>query len=81
MAILSTLLMFVFCGVLLLLLLPLFLLRRFRAPFRDFARRGRPGKKEGEVSVSGRDANAGEKIIGDNIGEYVDYEEVEDKKQ
>ncbi|HIR72918.1 MAG TPA: hypothetical protein IAB96_05215 [Candidatus Coprenecus pullicola] len=38
-------------------------------------------RKEGEVSVSGKDAGAGEKIVGDNIGEYVDYEEVDDKNK
>lgn len=42
--------------------------------------RPRRGRREGEVTVSGKDATAGEKIVGDHIGEYVDYEEVEEKK-
>lgn len=43
--------------------------------------RRRRDSREGEVTVSGEDVTAGEKIIGDNIGEYVEYEEVDDRKK
>ncbi len=66
-------------GLLMIIALPLLLLRAFRSRVgRHYTRRQ---NREGEVTVSGQDAAAGEKIIGDNIGEYVDYEEVDDRKK
>ena len=59
---------------------------RLRSPGGRSARRPcagfRPHKdsREGEVTVSGQDATAGEKIVGDHVGEYVDYEEVDERK-
>ncbi|HIZ86281.1 MAG TPA: DUF4834 family protein [Candidatus Coprenecus stercoravium] len=84
MAFISTLLLIVVCGILFLLMLPMMLLRRFRgggASAHGSGRRNWNQAREGEVSVSGKDAAAGEKIVGDNVGEYVDYEEVDDKKE
>ena len=67
-------------ALLLVLALPLYVLRRMRGTSQRW-QGFRRDRKEGEVSVSGKDAGADEKIVGDNIGEYVDYEEVEDDKK
>lgn len=80
MALINIILLIVFGAVLLLLALPLYVLRRMRGTSQRW-QGFRRDRKEGEVSVSGKDAGADEKIVGDNIGEYVDYEEVEDDKK
>ncbi len=80
MALINIILLIVFGAVLLVLALPLYVLRRMRGTSQRW-QGFRRDKKEGEVSVSGKDAGADEKIVGDNIGEYVDYEEVEDDKK
>lgn len=83
--------LFIILGVLLLIVaVPVLLFRvlggRFRNPGGPSARRPfagfRPHKdsREGEVTVSGQDATAGEKIVGDHVGEYVDYEEVDERE-
>ncbi len=83
------LLIFIIVGVLLLIILvPLFFIRLISGRGRGFVGRDysgqggyRPrGKKEGEVSVQGEEPAAEDKIIGDNIGEYVDFEEVDENK-
>ncbi len=79
MALINIILLIVFGAVLLVLALPLYVLRRIRGTSQRW-QGFRRDRKEGEVSVSGKDAGADEKIVGDNIGEYVDYEEVEDDK-
>lgn len=62
--------------------LPLIFLRILHGRFgRTAGFRRHRDSREGEVTVSGEDVTAGEKIIGDNIGEYVEYEEVDDKKK
>ena len=80
MALINIRLLIVFGAVLLVLALPLYVLRRIRGTSQRW-QGFRRDRKEGEVSVSGKDAGADEKIVGDNIGEYVDYEEVEDDKK
>ncbi len=80
MALINIILLIVFGAVLLVLALPLYVLRRMRGTSQRW-QGFRRDRKEGEVSVSGKDAGADEKIVGDNIGEYVDYEEVEDDKK
>ena len=80
MALINIILLIVFGAVLLLLALPLYVLRRMRGTSQRW-QGFRRDRKEGEVSVSGKDAGADEKIVGDNIGEYVDYKEVEDDKK
>ena len=75
MALINIILLIVFGAVLLVLALPLYVLRRIRGTSQRW-QGFRRDRKEGEVSVSGKDAGADEKIVGDNIGEYVDYEEV-----
>lgn len=85
--------LFIIFGALMLIVgVPLLLLglmrRRYRNPADPSAQTGRPfsgfrtrrNSREGEVTVSGQDATSGEKIVGDHVGEYVDYEEVEEKK-
>ncbi len=88
----SILISFIVGALVLILALPLFFLRALRGRFRNPADpsesgrrpfsgfRSRRDSREGEVTVSGQDSSSGEKIFGDHIGEYVDYEEVEDKK-
>ena len=80
MALINIILLIVCGAVLLVLALPLYVLRRMRGTSQRW-QGFRRDRKEGEVSVSGKDAGADEKIVGDNIGEYVDYEEVEDDKK
>lgn len=36
-----------------------------------------PKKRVGDVTVSGTKPSSEDKIVGDNIGEYVEYEEVD----
>ncbi len=84
------LLIFIFLGVLLLIILvPLFFIRllsgrgrgfRGATPDNGYVYRPR-GKKEGEVSVQGEDPSSEEKIVSDDIGEYVDFEEVDERKK
>lgn len=83
--------LFLLGALLLILAIPIFLVRLLRGrprtgdfrgtrnPFQGFT--PRRDKSEGEVTVSGQDAMAGEKLVDRNIGEYVEYEEVEDKKK
>ncbi len=81
------LLIFICIGALLLIILvPLFFIRLITGRGTGFVRRDssngyvhRPrGKKEGEVSVHGDQASSEDKIIDDNVGEYVDFEEIKD---
>mgnify|MGYP003194549726 CR=1 FL=1 len=73
--------LFIIFGALLLIIgVPLLLYRLLKGSRPFSGVRSRRGRREGEVTVSGKDATAGEKIVGDHIGEYVDYEEVEEKK-
>ncbi len=83
------LLIFIFLGVLLLIILvPLFFVRFLTGRARGFKNNPsdngyvhRPrGKKEGEVSIHGEDSSSEEKIVSDDIGEYVDFEEVKERK-
>lgn len=90
MAIFNIIIFLVIAAVMLLLAVPMFLFKLFRG---GNARNGdgqgwrkgwvNPKKREGDVTVSGAEPSSEEKIVGDNIGEYVDYEEVEssDKKK
>ena len=59
--------------------LPLLFIKVRHVSIRNIGRRRE--NREGEVAVAGRDAAAGEKIIGDHVGEYVDFEEVDDRKK
>lgn len=84
---------FIIGALVLIIALPLLFLRALRGRFRNPADPTRSGgqpfsgfrssrnSRDGEVTVSGQDATAGEKIFGDHIGEYVDYEEVDDRKK
>jgi hypothetical protein len=89
---LNIIMSFIIGALVLIIALPLLFLRALRGRFRNPADPARGAdrrfsgfrsrsSREGEVTVSGQDATAGEKIIGDHIGEYVDYEEVDDKKK
>jgi hypothetical protein len=80
MAIINIILLVIFGALLFIIALPLYILRRMKGTAQRWQGFHKV-RKEGEVSVSGKDAGAGEKIVGDNIGEYVDYEEVEDKNK
>lgn len=40
----------------------------------------REKRKEGEVYVSSEDANAPDKVVEKNMGEYVDFEQVKEEK-
>lgn len=84
MAILNTLIFIVVGALLLLLAVPMLLVRLFRGGgVRNGEEHGwkrgwvNPKKREGDVTVSGDKPSDEDKIVGDNIGEYVDYEEVE----
>ncbi len=72
---LNLIMSFIIGALVLIVALPLLFLKALHRRFRNPAA---PSGREGEVTVSGSDATAGEKVIGDNIGEYVDYEEVDD---
>ncbi len=81
------LLIFICLGALLLIIMvPLFLIRLIAGRGYGFVRKDRPdsyvhrprGKKEGEVSVQSEQVSNEDKIIDDNIGEYVDFEEIKD---
>lgn len=76
---LNIILSFIIGALVLIIALPLLFLNTLRGRIRNM--RVRKEKNEGEVTVSGQDATAGEKIIGDHVGEYVDYEEVEERKK
>lgn len=79
MAFINILLLIIFGALLVIVTVPVFVVRLIRGNHGnrpDFRR----SKREGEVSVSGKDASTEDKIIGDNVGEYVEYEEVEEKK-
>lgn len=80
MAIINVILLIIFGALLFVIALPLYILRRMRGTSQRW-QGFHKNRKEGEVSVSGKDAGAGEKRVGDNIGEYVDYEEVDDKNK
>lgn len=80
MAIINILLFLIIGAALFVIALPLMILRRLRGNAGRW-RGVRKDKKEGEVSISGMDAGSEEKIVGDNVGEYVDFEEVKDDKQ
>lgn len=80
MAIINIILLIIFGALFFVIALPLYILRRMRGTSQRW-QGFHKNKREGEVSVSGKDAGAGEKIVGDNIGEYVDYEEVDDKNK
>lgn len=76
----NILLLLIFGALLIIVAVPVFILRLIRGNMQN--RSGfRRDRREGEVSVSGKDANAGDKIIGDNVGEYVEYEEVDDNEK
>ena len=80
MAIINIILRIIFGALFFVIALPLYILRRMRGTSQRW-QGFHKNRKEGEVSVSGKDAGAGETIVGDNIGEYVDYEEVDDKNK
>lgn len=77
---LINIIMMILVGILLLIVaIPLSIMRSMRRFGSGSAPGRRRGRKEGEVSVSGQNASDEDKIVGDNIGEYVDYEEVKDE--
>lgn len=81
MGILNVLLLILVFGLAAIVAVPLLLFRLLhrRAGGPDRFRHGR--SREGEVSVSGKDNTAPDgKIIGRDVGEYVDYEEVDENK-
>lgn len=80
MTFINILLLIIFGALLVMVAVPVFIVRLIRGNLRGRHDFWRSRNKEGEVSVSGKDASAEDKIIGDNVGEYVEYEEVEDKK-
>lgn len=86
MAILNFLIFLIMAAVLLVIAVPLLILKGFRrrtsAPSGERGwRRGwvDPQKREGDVTVSGSVPSSEDKIVGDSIGEYVDFEEVDEK--
>ena len=80
MAFINILLLVIFGALFFVIALPLLVISRLRGNMRHRQGTRRYGR-EGEVSVSGGDASAGDKIVGDNVGEYVDFEEVEDSRK
>lgn len=76
---LSLVVTFIIGALVLVIALPLLFLIIIHGRIRNFGRRRE--NREGEVTVSGQDAAAGEKIFGDHVGEYVDFEEVDEKKK
>ena len=75
----SLIMTFIIGALVLIVALPLLFLKVLHGRIRNIGRHRE--NREGEVTVSGQDATAGEKIIGDHVGEYVDFEEVDDRKK
>ncbi len=74
-----------FTAIFIFILVPLVIIRIIGGLFGGRSRRGgysapenHSGKREGDVFVSDNTPDQQEKIIDDSIGQYVDYEEVEE---